>query len=117
MEMRFETRAGMTDPIVIQCKSQDPVTLVESVVDLTGVGGVELHLRRRGQTAVQTFATSGSQLTINSPATSGKVTYAPAVGDLVLGLYDGWLKVTDAVGKLVSFPSDSNFELDVIENY
>lgn len=99
---QYEYVEGHTEPINQKLWSVDPITGVQSVMDLTGMT-VELRLYARGQTTKKTL--SGSQYGITTAAT-GEVYFNPAAGDLLYS--EGPLKarwwVTDSGGKLAPFP-------------
>jgi hypothetical protein len=116
----FTLRETITDPIVFTLKSVDPDTGVATAVDLTGVTKVELRLKSRDGSENLSFATDDEipQLEV-SDAENGEVTFSPGASDLDAseGQYDGYFKVTDAGGKIISFPSDESFQFVVIKAY
>jgi hypothetical protein len=118
MPASFTIREGITDPIVFTLQSIDPDTEEASAVNLTGVQLVELKLRSRDGTVTKSFDTDGSQLEI-SDETNGEVTFSPGASDLddAYEWYEGYFLVTDAEGKISSYPSDGEFELVVIEAF
>lgn len=114
MAADFTIRAGITDPVVLQCKDIDPTTGVESVINLTGAQSVELHVLRHNQAEAQVF--DEAQVTITD-VVAGEVSFAPGVDDFTAGTYDAWLRIVDEEGTVISVPSDRNFVIAVIKNY
>lgn len=118
MAETFTIREGITDPIVFGLQEIDPDTGEASAVDLTGVTEVELRLQPKAGGSALSFATAGGQISVTD-ASGGEVTFVPAADDLddAARGYDGYIKITDAAGTVISFPSGDNFVLKVIKGF
>jgi len=115
----FKIRAKVTDPIIFQCQQQVGNDAPPVPVDLTGVDAVELHARERTTGAVLTFKSSDvPPLIAVTDEDNGEVTFSPLATTFVAAAqYNGWLRVTDALGKIISYPTGEFFTLVVVEEF
>ena len=112
----YTLRAGITEPIEMQLLEVDPDTNVESAVSLSGVTLVRVAVREKCGGPAQSWDSDGSRVAVSDSA-NGKIIWSPPADAFNPGAYVGWVRVTDAQGSLVSFPSDGEFSLTVIGTY
>lgn len=114
---RFFVRVGATDPLVFGLKDEDPETGVVSVVDLTNYQEVRLAIRPKQGGTASTWLDSDPELSV-SDAANGEVSFTPGAGEFTAAAkYDGWIRLTDQAGTIISFPNDDFFELEVLEQF
>lgn len=101
----FETRAGVTDPLLIGLQQVSPEGVVSNF-NLTGAT-IEAHLRSLSGTV--TTIQQGDKLSIGDAALGTVLLVTDA---LAIGAYRVWIKVTKA-GVTLSFPAGQEFQVNI----
>lgn len=109
MAARFRIHAGVSDPLIFICEELATGASAFTAVNLAGAGSPRVHLKNQTSGCVYQF--SGC-VTISS-ASTGQVTLSQTASDLPAGNYSGFIRVTDAAAKIVDFPSNDFFTLEV----
>ncbi len=113
MTARFSIHSGISDPLIFICEELAHGASAFTAVNLTGAASPQVHLKNQTSGCVYQF--SGC-VTI-SDASAGKVTLAQSASDLGAGAYSGFIRVTDAGGYVVDFPSNEFFTLEVRQTF
>jgi len=113
MAARFAIHSGISDPLIFICEELTDGASAFAAVNLTGAGSPRVHLKNQTSGCIYQF--SGC-VTI-SDASAGKVTLSQSACDLSAGAYSGFIRVTDAGGYIVDFPSNEFFTLEVRQTF
>lgn len=118
MPSAHKIRYGDTEPRIFTLFGVDEVTNDRITVDLTGATFVDMRCRSLDEQTTVNFDTDGSQLEIYDAA-NGKVRFFPSGTDFLPAkkFYNAYFVVTDAAGYIVSFPSDGEIQLEIVESY
>ena len=118
MPAQFTLREGVTDPIIFTLLSVDPDTEDSTAVNLAGVTLIDMRVKSKDGSVTLNFDTDGSQLSITDAA-NGQITFTPGASDFDASedWYIGYFLVTDADGNKISFPSDGEYELVILEDF
>lgn len=109
----WTARDNSTEPIEFQLTRDGVAT------NLTGITSITLQMKNVATGAWTPYPnTGGSPKLAVTDAANGKVTFSPAAGDLAFsaGSYECFFWVVDGAGKSVSFPTDQNFSIRMIDD-
>jgi len=106
-------REGSSEPIEFQLTADD------EPANLTGYQKVEIRIKPEDDNTVLSFDTvSDPTRIVVTDAATGAVTFFPLASgefELAAAHYELFFWVTDASGKIISFPTDRNFILHVMK--
>jgi len=107
----WTVREGATEPIVFVLYDGG------AVYSLSGYTAIEIRLVPHAGGTTLSFAGTDSELSVTDAA-NGEVTFYPAADTLSFSdrAYDVYFWVTDGNSKLVSFPHNGAFLLQMIDN-
>lgn len=111
---------GVTEPVIIQLLDVEPITDEGTPVDLAGVTLIDMRIRSEDETATFNYDTTNdpARLSINDSAT-GKIEFTPLGTEFLASemWYNAFFFVTDAAGSIIRFPSEGNFQIQVVEQF
>ncbi len=113
MAARFSIHSGISDPLIFVCEELATGASEFVPKNLTGAASPQIHFKNQTTGSVYQF----SGCVAISDASAGQVTLSQSACDLAAGAYSGFIRVTDGAGKIVDFPSNEFFTLEVRQTF